>query len=71
MLGEAEGRRLWARFRVHDTPKHGSWLNIAETEISIRSRECLGGRRLGSLQTLRTETTAENRYCNELERRIL
>jgi hypothetical protein len=71
VLGEVEGRRLWERFRVHYTPKHGSWLNIAETEISMWSRECLGGRRLGSLQTLRTETTAWNRRSNKLKRRIL
>jgi len=33
---------LWERFTVHYTPKHGSWLNQAEIEISLFSRQCLG-----------------------------
>ena len=70
-LGEAAGRKLWARFIVHFTPKHGSWLNIAETEISMWSRECLGRRRLGSLKILRSETRAWNRRVNRSKRRIL
>ena len=37
----AEARRLWERLEVHYTPKHGSWLNMAETELSVLS----GGRR--------------------------
>src|SRR5262252_6726435 len=36
------GLRLWQRFTVHYTPKHGSWLNAAELEASLVSRECLG-----------------------------
>jgi len=37
----AEARRLVERFEFHYTPKHGSWLNMAESEISIMSRQCL------------------------------
>lgn len=70
-LGEEHGRKLWARFIVHFTPKHGSWLNIAETELSMWSRECLGRRRLGSLKTLQDETRAWNRRINRSERRII
>jgi hypothetical protein len=40
----AEARRLWERFEVHHTPKHGSWLNIAEIELSVLSRQCLDQR---------------------------
>ena len=40
--GDAEGRRLWRRFVIHHTPKHGSWLNPAEIEVSLWSRECMG-----------------------------
>jgi hypothetical protein len=40
----AEARRLAERFEVHHTPKHGSWLNIAEIELSVLSRQCLGQR---------------------------
>jgi hypothetical protein len=39
-----EARRLWERFEVHYTPKHGSWLNMAEIELSVLARQCLGQR---------------------------
>jgi hypothetical protein len=39
-----EARRLAERFEVHHTPKHGSWLNIAEIELSVLSRQCLDQR---------------------------
>ena len=71
VLGDVEGRSLWARFRVHYTPKHGSWLNIAETEISMWSRECLGRRRIPTLALLKRETRAWNVRSNRLRRRIL
>ncbi|RYF18775.1 MAG: hypothetical protein EOO77_10815 [Oxalobacteraceae bacterium] len=44
-FGENEGLRLWERFAIHYTPKHASWLNQAEIQISMLSRECLGKRR--------------------------
>jgi hypothetical protein len=40
----AEARRLWERFEVHHTPKHGSWLNMAEIELSVLARQCLNQR---------------------------
>jgi len=40
----AEARRLWERLEVHYTPKHGSWLNMAETELSVLSGQCLDRR---------------------------
>jgi hypothetical protein len=40
----AEARRLAERFEVHHTPKHGSWLNMAEIELSVLARQCLGQR---------------------------
>lgn len=63
-FGEAEGAKLWSRFTIHYTPKHGSWLNQAEVEISIYSRQCLGNRRIGSLKQLRAETAAWRRSVN-------
>ena len=39
-----EARRIAERFEVHHTPKHGSWLNMAETEIGVMSRQCLNRR---------------------------
>ncbi len=62
--GEKAGGWLWDRFRVHYTPKHGSWLNQAEIEISLFSRQCLGRRRIPSLGDLRREARAWGRRMN-------
>jgi len=51
--GLVEGRRLWARFSVHYTPKHASWLNQAEIAIGVTQRCCLGKDRLGSMQQVK------------------
>lgn len=69
-FGEKEGGRLWDRFTVHYTPKHGSWLNQAEIEISLYSRQCLGKRRIGDRPLLRQETRAWNRRMNRDQTRI-
>ena len=53
----AEARRLVERLEFHYTPKHGSWLNMAELEFAILSRQCLG-RRLPDLVSLRREIAA-------------
>jgi transposase len=53
----AEARRLARKLEVHYTPKHGSWLNIAEIELSVLSRQCLD-RRIGSLTELKREVAA-------------
>jgi len=63
-FGEKAGGWLWDRFTVHYTPKHGSWLNQAEIEISLFSRQCLGQRRIPSLRALRREARAWNRRIN-------
>jgi len=47
----AEARRIASRFEVHDTPKHGSWLNMAEIEISVVERGCLS-RPVADFETL-------------------
>src|SRR5262249_44467275 len=69
-FGERAGRRLWRRFTVHYTPKHASWLNVAEIEASLVSRECLGTRRIGDLATLRREVTAWRRRASNHRRTI-
>jgi hypothetical protein len=53
----AEARRLVERFEWHYTPKHGSWLNMAESELSVLSGQCLD-RRIPDKQTLIEEVTA-------------
>jgi transposase len=63
-FGEKEGGWLWARFTVHYTPKHGSWLNQAEIAISLFSRQCLGQRRIGDRTSLQKETRAWSRRMN-------
>jgi hypothetical protein len=50
-------RRLVERLEIHHTPKHGSWLNIAENELSALTRQCLD-RRTPDSETLERETTA-------------
>jgi transposase len=52
-----EARRLVNRFEFHFTPKHGSWLNMAEIELSVLSRQCLN-RRIPDEQTLHHEVQA-------------
>ncbi len=53
----AEARRLAERFEFHYTPKHGSWLNMAEIELSVLARQCLD-RRLPDVPTLEAEVAA-------------
>jgi DDE superfamily endonuclease len=53
----AEARRLAERLEIHYTPKHGSWLNIAENELSALSRQCLS-RRIGTIDQLTSEVAA-------------
>ena len=59
----AEARRLWQQLEVHYTPKHGSWLNMADIELSILSRQCLN-RRIPDRDTLITETATWERDRN-------
>ena len=52
-----EARRILEKLEIHYTPKHGSWLNMAEIELSILSRQCLN-RRIADQCTLRHEANA-------------
>ncbi len=53
----AEAKRLWDKLEVHHTPTHGSWLNIAEIELSALGRQCLD-RRIPDQATLAAEVAA-------------
>jgi hypothetical protein len=64
VFGTEMATEVWDRFTVHYTPKHGSWLNQAEIEIGIFSRQCLGSRRISSLKILSKEARAWNRRMN-------
>jgi hypothetical protein len=52
-----QARALARRLEIHYTPVHGSWLNVAEIELSVLARQCLD-RRVGSAEQLRTEVSA-------------
>ncbi len=69
-FGEEKGGSLWDRLTVHYTPKHGSWLNQAEIELSLASRQCLGRRRMADLWTLQREIKAWNYKANQKRTRI-
>ena len=70
LYGAELGGEIWNRFTVHYTPTHGSWLNQAEIEIGIFSRQCLGTRRISDLKTLRREVRAWNRRMNRARTKI-
>jgi hypothetical protein len=59
-----EARRLAERLEIHSTPKHASWLNIAENEIGVLSKQCLD-RRIEDPDELRREIDAWERERNE------
>lgn len=63
-------RSLVRRIEFHYTPKHGSWLNIAENELSSMTRQCVQGRRIGDVQTLREETSAWATDVNDTQRGV-
>ena len=63
-------RELVQRIEFCYTPKHGSWLNIAENELSAMTRQCLSGRRIGDLETLRTEIAAWSEGVNTRQRGV-
>ena len=66
----SRARALVSRIEFHDTPKHGSWLNIAENELSCLTSQCVSGRRIGSEEQLRDETTAWHKEINSSQRGV-
>jgi DDE superfamily endonuclease len=68
-----EARRILRKLELHYTPKHGSWLNIAEIELSVFSRQCLD-RRLGDEEMLKSEVKKleeeRNTACAKIEWRF-
>lgn len=64
-----QARELARRLEIHYTPKHGSWLNIAEIELSALTKQCLD-RRIPDIEILRNETNAWERRRNELQKGV-
>ncbi len=65
----AEARRIAARLEWHYTPEHGSWLNVAESELSVFSRQCLN-RRLSSAEEVAREAAAWEARRNGAKARL-
>ena len=63
----ALARRLAQRLEIHHTPKHGSWLNIAEIELSVLLGQCLG-RRIARIEGLRAECSAWDQQRNRRQK---
>lgn len=63
-------RAVVRRLEFRHTPKHGSWLNIAETELSSMTRQCVKDRRFATIAALRSETTAWHRHSNAKQRGV-
>lgn len=63
----AEARRIAQKLEIHHTPKHGSWLNMVESELSVLVRQCLN-RRIPNIETLEKEVSIweENRNENKV-----
>jgi hypothetical protein len=64
-----EAFSLAQRLEIHHTPKHGSWLNIAEIELAALTRQCLR-RRIDNIDTLNTELAAWQRATNAEQRQV-
>lgn len=65
-----EARRLARRLEIHYTPRNGSWLNVAEIELSVLSRQCLD-RRMVSLEALTRELQAWQKARNQLASKVI
>ena len=64
-----EARRLADRLEIHYTPKHGSWLNISEIELSVLKRQCLAGR-IDCIEKIRAEVVEWNTDRNNRQTKV-
>jgi hypothetical protein len=65
-----KARALVRHLEFCHTPKHGSWLNIAENELSSMTRQCITGRRFATAEAIREETTAWHDHSNARQRGV-
>jgi hypothetical protein len=66
----SEARRIYEKLEIHYTPNHGSWLNMAEIELSVLARQCLGDRRIPDRESLAEEAGAWEAERNAAESTI-
>jgi len=64
-----EAKRIWDRLEFVYTPKHGSWLNMAEIELNVLTKQCLN-RRIDNLKTIKTEVKAWQNHRNNKDAKI-
>lgn len=64
-----EAKRIWDRYRFVYTPKHGSWLNMAEIELNVLNGQCLS-RRIDNIETVQEEVQAWCKNRNNMEAKI-
>lgn len=64
-----EARRIIKKLEIHYTPKHGSWLDIAEIELNVMTRQCLS-RRIESIDILRSELSDWEVERNEMQAHV-
>lgn len=64
-----KARRLAERLEIHYTPKHGSWLNVAEIELSVLKGQCLSGR-IACIEKMRSKVTAWNNDRNNRQSKV-
>jgi hypothetical protein len=65
-----EAFRLLKRLEIHYTPKHGSWLNIAEIELSALTRQCLKGRRIKNIGMMKQEIKKWEHKRNDYQKSV-
>jgi hypothetical protein len=65
-----EAFRLAQKLEIHHTPKHGSWLNIAEIELSAMEKQCLGRRRIADINTLNEELSVWHTNRNHKQKSV-
>jgi DDE superfamily endonuclease len=66
----ATARSLVKRLRFCQTPRHGSWLNVAECELAAMTKQCVAGRRFGTIAELQRETAAWHKTVNAKQRLV-
>lgn len=64
-----QAKKLWDRFEFVYTPKHGSWLNMAEIELNVLNGQCLN-RRIDNIETVKTEVSAWAKHRNQKQAKI-
>jgi len=63
-FADEEAQRIYQKLELHYTPKHGSWLNMVEIELSVLARQCLN-RRLPELDTMKQEIATWQQQRNQ------